>query len=416
MIKKILVLVLVLLAGYSYAQEGTTSPYSFYGIGLQKFKGTVENRSMGGLSILSDSIHLNLQNPAAYGELKLTAYSLGASYGKYSIENESESSSKDNATIDYLGLGIPAGKFGFGFGVIPSTAVGYDLISTDENDVERRFTGRGGLNKVYLSAGVKLNENLSVGLDFNYNFGNIETKSILRDPDVQRGTREINSSDLSGVSFGLGINYQSMITDELQLTASIVSRPSTKLTSENSRELATVVIDNFGRENVFDRQNVTVGDSDLDLPAELKIGTGIGQPKKWFVGMEYNFQDTENLSDRISANNSDNVRYENASSYKLGGYFIPKYNSLTSYFNRVVYRAGIRYEQTGLNINNQSIDEFGISFGVGLPVGSLFSNANLGFEYGQRGQTDFGLVKENFFNFSLSLSLNDKWFRQLKFN
>ncbi|RZS99785.1 hypothetical protein [Aquimarina brevivitae] len=416
MIKKILVVTLVLITGYSYAQEGTTSPYSFYGIGLQKFKGTVENRSMGGLSMLSDSIHLNLQNPAAYGDLRLTAYTIGTTYGKYSIENETASSSKDNATIEYLGLGIPMGKFGLGFGVIPSTAVGYDLISLEGSETERRFTGRGGLNKVYVSAGINLNENLSVGLDFNYNFGNIETKAILRNPDLERGTREINSSDLSGVGFAIGINYKSLITEKLELTASIVSRPSSKLSSDNSRELATVNVDNFGREIVFESQNISVADSDLDLPAELKIGTGIGEPKKWFVGAEFNFQDTENFSDRISGNNDNNVSYENALSYKMGGYFIPKFNSLTSYFNRVVYRAGIRYEKTGLNINNQSIDEFGISFGVGLPVGSLFSNANLGFEYGQRGRTDFGLVRENFFNFSVSLSLNDKWFRQLKFN
>ena len=69
MIKKILVIILAHVAITSYAQEGTSSPYSFYGIGIPKFKGTVENRSMGGLSVLADSIHLNLQNPASYGEL-----------------------------------------------------------------------------------------------------------------------------------------------------------------------------------------------------------------------------------------------------------------------------------------------------------------------------------------------------------
>jgi hypothetical protein len=31
-----------------FAQEGTASPYSYYGIGDVRFKGTVENRSMAG--------------------------------------------------------------------------------------------------------------------------------------------------------------------------------------------------------------------------------------------------------------------------------------------------------------------------------------------------------------------------------
>ncbi|MBQ4820811.1 hypothetical protein [Aquimarina sp. MMG016] len=414
MIKKILVVILVIVTSISYAQEGTTSPYSFYGIGLQKFKGTIENRSMGGLSILSDSIHLNLQNPSAYGELRLTTYTVGVSYSSIAINNEASKSYTDNATLDYLAIGIPAGKFGFGFGVIPFTSVGYDLNSFDENGAERRFSGNGGLNKVFVAAGFKVNENFSVGLDFNYNFGNIENKAIFRDPNSQFDTREITDSNLSGVSMSFGLNYKKMLNNKLELIASLVSTPSFNLSSANSRELATITIGSNGQEAVIDRQEIEIADRNLDLPAELKFGSGIGDPKKWFVGAEYVYKDNGDFTNRSFTN--DNVSYKNASEFKLGGYYLPKYNSLTSYFKRVVYRAGFRYEETGLNINGQSIDEFGISFGVGLPVGNLFSNANLGFEYGQRGKTDFGLVREDFFNFSISLSLNDQWFRKIKFN
>ena len=38
----------------SFSQEGTSSPYSFYGIGDTKFSGTLESRSMGGISIAQD--------------------------------------------------------------------------------------------------------------------------------------------------------------------------------------------------------------------------------------------------------------------------------------------------------------------------------------------------------------------------
>jgi hypothetical protein len=48
MIKKIIVSACLLLSLVSFAQEGTASPYSYYGIGDVRFKGTVENRSMGG--------------------------------------------------------------------------------------------------------------------------------------------------------------------------------------------------------------------------------------------------------------------------------------------------------------------------------------------------------------------------------
>jgi len=37
-------------------------------------------------------------------------------------------------------------------------------------------------------------------------------------------------------------------------------------------------------------------------------------------------------------------------------------------------------------------------------------------EIGKRGTTDQNLVKENFVNFQLSLSLNDRWFIKRKYN
>ena len=67
MIKKIIVSIGLLFSLVSFSQEGTSSPYSFYGIGDVRFKGTAETRSMGGVSVFPDSIHINLQNPAQSG-------------------------------------------------------------------------------------------------------------------------------------------------------------------------------------------------------------------------------------------------------------------------------------------------------------------------------------------------------------
>jgi long-subunit fatty acid transport protein len=73
MIKKIIVSACLLLSLVSFAQEGTASPYSYYGIG--DVRGTVENRSMAGVAVEQDSIHINLQNPASFANLKMTTLS-----------------------------------------------------------------------------------------------------------------------------------------------------------------------------------------------------------------------------------------------------------------------------------------------------------------------------------------------------
>jgi len=413
MIKKTIFFTLLLFSVLVNAQENTSSPYSFFGVGLNKFNGTAENRAMGGMSIASDSIHINLQNPAGYGKLGLTTYALGGSHSTVNLETSNSSDKASSTTFDYLAMAFPAGKFGFGLGVIPYTSVGYELEDiTDESS--SRFTGSGGLNKLFLAAGYEVTKELRVGVEGSYNFGNIQNKNLLFQDGLQFGTRETNRSDLSGFKVNFGAQYEKLLESGLQLTGSVSFSPETKIDSENERQLATLIINTENTDILADLREIDVEDSELTLPSELKVGGGIGQPRKWFAGIEYGRKSSSDFTNRSFELN--NVVYTDANSYKLGGYFIPNYNDITSYFKRIVYRAGVRYEKTGLNINNEDVNEFGISFGVGLPAGSFLTNVNLGVEYGQRGTTSNNLVQEQFVNVFLSLSLNDKWFVRRRFD
>src|SRR5690606_36156083 len=106
MIKKLVLVFIAVSTFQSYAQQrGTASPYSFYGIGSLKFKGTVEERSMGGLSIYVDSVHVNLRNPASYAtdniasfnnESRPVKFSVGGSYS--SVGLKSSNGSDNSAT------------------------------------------------------------------------------------------------------------------------------------------------------------------------------------------------------------------------------------------------------------------------------------------------------------------------------
>jgi hypothetical protein len=165
-----------------------------------------------------------------------------------------------------------------------------------------------------------------------------------------------------------------------------------------------------------DLEAQNLDNTDLTMPSRLSFGAGIGAPKLWFVGAEYTLQNTADFSNPIFSNQIST--FENASKISVGGFFIPNYNAFSGYFKRVVYRAGFNFSNTGLVIKDESIKEFGISFGLGLPVGnrSLFSNANLGLEVGQRGTTNQNLIQENFVNINVSLSLNSRWFAKKKYN
>lgn len=415
MIKRLILIVTILFTVITNAQEGTSSPYSFYGIGLTTFQGTVENRSMGGISIFSDSIHVNLQNPAGYGKLDYTTFTVGGTHSMIDTKNGAGTDHSTVTSLDYLAIGIPAGKLGFGIGLVPYTSVGYDLFTqNNEQRTAGLYSGEGGLNRVFFSAGYQISNNFSLGVDANYNFGNIENKSIHQREDIQFASREINESTLAGFNFKLGLNYDQMLSENLELRASAIYSPESSLTSENERELATITFLSDGQEVPRDVRSISLEDTEMTMPAEYTLGSGIGQPRKWFLGVEYSTAEANNFNNRSFS--SDRATYTNASSYRVGGFYIPDYNSLTSYLDRIVFRGGFRIQETGLNLGGEAINEFGISFGVGLPAGRNFSNANLGFEYGQRGTTDSGLIQEDFFKLSISLSLNDKWFIKRRFN
>ena len=131
MTKRFFIIVFILFSVITTAQERTSSPYSFYGIGLNTFRGTVENKSMGGLGIFSDSIHVNLQNPAALGRLRLTTYTVGVSNSTVNMKSDTESSTVNTSSLDYLAVGIPTGKLGFAFGLVPYSSVGYNITDID---------------------------------------------------------------------------------------------------------------------------------------------------------------------------------------------------------------------------------------------------------------------------------------------
>jgi len=424
MIKKIIVSFSLLFSLVSFAQNGTSSPYSFYGIGDVRFKGTVENTSMGGLSVVPDSIHLNIVNPAMYSSLKLTSYAVGGTYSVNKLTTDSQSENAQRTALDYLAVGIPLNKLGIGFGLIPYSSVGYNVkgSSTDSNSfrTDSYDKGNGGVNKVFLGFGYQLTKGLSVGADIQYDFGQINTQniSIKYDPNgipIQYATKEINKSIVNGANFTTGISYQTKINKKLNLFTSATYSLASNVNLTNTRTISLAqTVNGIDVGVVGDPVEISVPSTKLQLPSKYTFGFGIGDSKKWILGTELVFQNSSNFGNRFS--DISNVSYQNATKFTLGGYYIPNYKSFTNYFSRMVYRGGIRYENTGLVIDNNSIKDAALTLGLGMPLRGTFSNVNIGFELGNRGTKNSGLVNENYMNFNIGLSLNDRWFVKRKYD
>ena len=412
---------IIFLAGspFIFAQSNTSSPYSIGGLGEIAFKGNAINRLMGGLDIVSDSLHANLNNPASLGDLKLVTYSLGLNYKSTKLSSSASNESVTSASIDYLVVAIPTKKFTFGFGILPATSVGYRLQSViegdDINNVVNRNEGFGGLNQTFLSIGFKFFEFLNFGVSANYNFGKITNESSRQEQNIDFGTFFTKTSSLAGFNYRFATQLKIQLTSKVRLDAMAYYVPNNSLTATNesvyfTRSVTTQDLGDF--ENV-DLAAINLDETTISLGNQYSYGLGITKDKKWFVGGQYSRRNSADYVNNFIS--LDNITYANGSRLSFGGFYLPDYSSITSYWKRIVYRAGVRFEDTGVLFNNQPLKETGISFGVSLPMAG-FSNANIGLEFGKRGSQDNGLIQESYWNLIVGLSLNDIWFIKRKFN
>ena len=412
---------IIFLAGspFIFAQSNTSSPYSIGGLGEIAFKGNAINRHMGGLDIVSDSLHANINNPASLGDLKLVTYSLGLNYKSTKLSSSASNESVTSASIDYLVVAIPTKKFTFGFGILPATSVGYRLQSVidgeDINNVVNRNEGYGGLNQTFISIGFKVFEFLNFGVSANYNFGKITNESSRQEQNIDFGTFFTKTSSLVGFNYRFATQLKIPLTSKVRLDAMAYYVPENSLTATNesvyfTRSVTTQDLGDF--ENV-DLAARNLKETSISLGDQYSFGLGVTKEKKWFVGGQYSLHNSADYVDNFIS--LDNIMYANGSRLSFGGFYLPDYSSITSYWKRIVYRAGMRFEDTGVLFNNQPLKETGISFGVSLPMAG-YSNANIGIEFGKRGSQDNGLIQESYWNLIIGLSLNDIWFIKRKFN
>ncbi|MRI01785.1 hypothetical protein GH721_14680 [Kriegella sp. EG-1] len=424
MIKKIGIVIALIAATGVFAQDGSVSPYSYFGIGDLRSQSTYENQMMGGIGMYADSIHVNLQNPAAYSQLGvqagdnfgMTTYTGGLSYKQLQFKSYTTQESNNITNLDYLAIGFSLKKgLGVGFGIMPVSSVGYNLVSVSaDSTLTNQYTGSGGLNKAYFSIGWEFAKDLSVGVTANLNFGTLESRSIQSTDGLQLGVQDKKSSRVNGFDFNYALSYSPTFKNKHTLVTSIRINTQANLTSENTQEIGSFSLVDGSDEETYevDLNALVLKNTDIKIPTKTTLGIGYGKHRSWFLGAEYSFQEMSAFENEFLA--LDNLVYKDASTFALGGFYIPDSGPFSSYWKRVTYRAGLRLDNTGMVVNNTDINNFGITFGFGLPLGRSFSNLNLGFEVGRRGTTSADLIEESYFKINLGLSLNDMWFQKRK--
>ncbi len=417
----IFTLIIIFFNSYAFSQN-TGSPYSLNELGEINFLGNVSNISMGGVDSLIDSLEFNINNPSSLAKLQLTNYQVGTFYKSSSISNNLNTDKFNSANINYVAIGIPTKKFGFGFGVLPYSSVGFNLQTSDDYNsnntlISRLFAAEGNINRVFFSLGMPLFKFFSVGGSLNYNFGKFSYEKYNQYENVNYGLYSNSSSEITGFNYIISSSLIIPLKNDLKASFIFNYNPSSKLNSYNVESLYTSTSSTINLETLGDFIDVDLSSSglentDLIISDRSIYSIGLEKKNKWFFGLQYEDKLSSSFENKFLI--IDNISYRDSRVFSVGAHYIPDASSLTSYWKRVKYRFGVRNEEKSILLNNLPVNHFSLNLGLGLPL-SGFSKANFGLEFGTVEDENKSL-KENYFSIRLGLSLNDIWFIKRKFN
>ncbi len=409
--KLFFVLVFILLFILSVkSQNNTNSPYTRFGYGELSDANSGEQKAMGGTSLgfrLKNGI--NPVNPASYSTVDSTTFmfdfGLGGLVSKFSDKFGNKTSI--NSNLEYITMLFPLSKnIGFSAGLLPYSFSGYNFYSTDTLAVKgttdsvaynKTFFGSGGISQIYTGIAINLFNHISIGANAYYMFGSLSNYRSLTftESSDYYSTIQRNSIDVNNFRFRYGVQLYNTFANKHDVSLGFIFENKALVNGKFLQITSGVLTDSILPVNDFEMPTVFGGglkytyDNKLTLAADYVL-------QKW--GDAKFFGKTDSLVNRAK--------------YYFGGEYIPDIRG-RKYSDRIHYRAGFNLSNPYYKVGSITPPvNFGITFGIGLPLKNSNTIVNTTFEYGKIGSTS--LLREDYFKFTINAAFNENWFFKRK--
>lgn len=401
------------------AQTTTSSPYSQFGLGDLKQAILPHSRAMGGISMglrkPGAYTNINVSNPASYSAVQITTFEIGQSLNLRQLSNNSISETGFNSSISHIAFAVPvSAKSGLSFGLLPYSELGYKYripTKIDTTDVDYIYGGDGGLSKAHLGYGYQLGKHISVGANLSYLFGKLKQDRSTEFPDDFSAlySRVENSTSVGGLTYDFGIQYFTNLSSKNKLVIGYSGNSGSKVNSTNSTVATNYRVIPGSKEEtgaldtIFLSQGV---ERKLNLPMTHSFGFVVERSSYWLFGADFNYANWSSFRDGVN-----NSGLNNSYGVAVGGQFTPDPTDVTNYFKLIEYRLGVKYDKTPIQVKNNNINQYALTFGFGFPLQATrasFYQINLSAEAGQRGTQNNNLIRERYMNFHIGFTLNDK--------
>ena len=403
----------LLFTQFIYSQNNTNSPYTRFGYGDISDTNNGEQRAMGGVSIgsrLNSSI--NTVNPASYSTVDSMTFmfDIGAA-GLVSRFSESTGSvTRYNANLEYLTLQFPLTKWlGYSAGMLPYSFAGYKFSSSGNayiNDISKvdtipyttSYLGDGGFSQAYMGLSANLFNHVSLGVNAYYMFGTINNYRDLTFGTTSSGftsTTEYKTLKANNFRFRFGAQFYNTFDKKHDLTLGLIYEQKAKLNGSFAKSTIGVLSDTIPNDSAF------------QTPTIFGIGLYYVYDKKLSIGIDYSLQQWKDAM-YFGKTNSLN----NRSKLAIGVEYIPNPKG-RKYSDRVHFRAGYNMSDSYFSVNGQTLPKnYGLSFGLGLPLHNSNTILNASFEYGKIGT--LSILNEDYYKLTFNFTFNEHWFFKRK--
>lgn len=400
------------------------SPYSRYGIGDLSNSRNSLLRGMGGAATAyNDLFSPNTFNPATYSFLKVTTLDFALEGRSRSIFMNDVTTSSGTATISYITLGIPMGKYaGMVAGIAPMSNIYYNASDTGKvsgiGNTIFNYSGSGSLQYAYLGFSGQY-KGFSVGVNAGYVFGSTSYTSALINADTTlvRNSEFSKTNSIKGLYWKGGVMYRALLKKEHYLNIGATVTLSQKLNAErDAYEISYQTDPSTGSLIYLDTvpgSRLTGFKGKVELPAEYSFGVHYGRGFRWDVGADFVYTDWSGFNNFGDRSGVGNTAWRGA----LGAEITPNPDA-KKLFAMTTYRIGAYYGKDYIELRNTNINYVGGTIGASFPLKrsfTQFGRLNTALDVGQRGTIQNGLAREFYVKFTLGVSLNDIWFAKRKF-
>lgn len=397
---------LLAAAALTAAAQDTTSPYSKFGYGLLRDNATSAQTQMGGVGYaMRSGRQINVMNPASYAaaDSMTFLFDMGVTLSNMWVKDGGVSNSSTGGGLDYITMQFPLARHvGMSIGLLPYSSVGYAFGSNIENGVSTRV-GEGGLNQLYLGLGVRPVKGLTAGFNFGYLFGTTynysNATSTLGSLSMFTQMMEVRDFHMDfGVQYGIDLGRRHRLTVGVTMQPGKTLLGHTMVTTSETTGTTTVVADTVASMPLKGR---------FSLPWTWGFGVSYEWDKRLLVEADLTYGNWSHAK-FARLDNFISTTYQDRWRGAVGMRFQPAQRG--GYFRRVNYRAGAWYDHSYISVGGNSVKEWGLSCGVGLPAPGQKTMINLGLEYHTRRAYPSALVDERYLNITLGVNFCETWF------